>query len=300
MSGLLAMTLMAGCSGEQPPESNNNKDTTPGNTGATVVTNHAHANALSESPNIQKQTFYSNALGRDMNMNIYLPPDYQESEKYPVLYLIHGYGGNEDIWTSNLSIGQVADKLIREGSITPLIIVTPQIDNSYGFNSNTGHYSDYLIHDLIPYIDEHLNTIAERESRYIGGVSMGGWAALHNAFLYPELFSKVGGHSPAIWMDDWSKAGSLQYWLYPTDDLRKQRDPYLLADTADLSGMQIYLDCGDQDYYGLYIGAEALDAKLRSRNIASEFHLSPGDHDDAYLTQHLEEYLLFYAGKSDR
>ncbi|XID91451.1 alpha/beta hydrolase [Paenibacillaceae bacterium WGS1546] len=263
-----------------------------------VVSSPSPSEGASSAPNVRKMTFHSISLAKEMPFNLYLPPNYSETEKYPVLYLYHGYGGDEDSWLAELGIGRVADDLIREGKIRPLIIVSPSIGNSYGFNSeSTGKYSDYIVRDVIAYMDRNFNTEPAKESRFIGGLSMGGWAALHNAFLYPELFGKAGGHSPAVWMDNWADTRGLKDWLYPSEEIRKMRDPFYLADTADLSGMSVYLDSGDQDYYKFYQGAEALDAKLRSRNVRSEYHLSPGGHDADYWIGRLRDYLLFYAGE---
>jgi enterochelin esterase-like enzyme len=287
--GFLVSVMATGCAQKDQPEA----------TSATVVSVPIRSEIVSSTPNVQKVTFHSNSLDKDMKFNVYLPPDYVATEKYPVLYLYHGYGGNEDAWIPYLGIDKAADELIQEEKIDPLIIVSPYIFNSYGFNSESeGNYSDFIVQDLIQYIDDHFNTMATKEGRYIGGLSMGGWVALHNAFLYPELFSKAGGHSPAVWIDYWADTGGLKDWIYPTDETRKQRDPYLLADTVDLSGMSVYLDSGDQDYYKFYQGAEALDAKLRGRDVISEYHLNPGGHDNTYWSAHVKDYLLFYAGKS--
>lgn len=288
---LLLGSLVSGCSDNEQAEKTNAAT-------AAVISEPTNAPVEVTSPNVQKITFYSEALSKDMRFNIYLPIGYQSENKYPVLYLIHGYGSNETMWLSGLGLDKTADKLQNEGKIKPLIIVTPQIDNSYGFNSTSaGNYSDYLVKDLIQYVDSHYSTDATRESRYIGGLSMGGWAALYNAFTHPELFSKVGGHSPGLWVDDWTNTGDLKYWIYPSDEIRAQRDPILLAETQDLQGLTVYLDCGDEDSYKFYLGTEALYKKLQSQNIKSEYHRSPGGHDDNYWRTHESEYLLFYAGK---
>jgi S-formylglutathione hydrolase FrmB len=86
---------------------------------------------------------------------------------------------------------------------------------------------------------------------------MGGWAALFNAFQHPELYSKVGGHSPAVWMDDWTNVGGLKGWLYPSEEIQAKR-PFIARETQNLEGMSVYLDCGDADSYRFYQGAEAL------------------------------------------
>lgn len=286
--GWTACSVMVGCSnGDRPAKAEASTDSP------------IRSATVSESPRVQKVTFRSEALGKDMRFNVYLPPDYDSSKRYPVLYLIHGYTGDEDDWMPGLGIDEAAEELLREGKIDPLIIVSPQIDNSYGFNSaSEGNYGDYIDQDLIPYVDDHFSTMGTKEGRYIGGLSMGGWVALYHAFAHPELFSKAGGHSPAIWMDDWADTGGLKNWIYPTEEARKLRDPYWLADTADLSGMSVYLDCGDEDSYKFYEGAEALNAKLQSKGVRSEYHPGPGGHDGEYWSGHAKDYLLFYAGKS--
>lgn len=82
-----------------------------------------------------KVSFYSEALGQNMRMNVYLPPDYEAKEKYPVLYVLHAYKLNEDHWFQALHITEQADTLIAAGKIEPMIIVAPEIDNSWGMNS---------------------------------------------------------------------------------------------------------------------------------------------------------------------
>jgi enterochelin esterase-like enzyme len=268
------------------------------------------------SSQIQKLTFQSESLDHEMRLNVYLPAGYSPSERYPVLYMIHGYGGNETSWTDGVRIGNAADRLIEQGKIVPLIIVSPELDNSYGLNSaeeytvsapgdpNTtymGKYEDYVYKDVVKYVDGHYSTIAGREGRFIGGSSMGGFISLHTAFLHPDLFSKVGGHSPALFVDDWSAVGGengLKAFLYPNDELRQSRDPLILAKSLDLSKLQVYLDCGDQDGYKFYEGSDQLYKTLQSRGVASEYHLNAGKHDNDYWSSMMDTYLIFYGGKS--
>lgn len=285
----LAILLTAGCShrdGQTAESGSPSPDRDP-----------VQSESVSASPHVDKVRFLSDSLRKEMLFNIYLPQGYTEKKKYPVLYLIHGYGGDENSWMPQLRIDQAADELIAEKKIRPLIIVSPEIDNSYGFNSNEGNYSDYIVRDLVQYVDGHFSTEPDREHRWIGGLSMGGWVALYNGFTHPELYSKIGGHSPAVWMDDWADTGDLRTWLYPTDEARQQRDPLLLAESQDLSGISVYLDAGDQDYYKFYEGAEALNRKLQEKHVKSEYHHAPGEHDDVYWMAHTKEYLQFYAGE---
>ncbi|UJF33472.1 alpha/beta hydrolase [Paenibacillus hexagrammi] len=264
-------------------------------------------------PGVHSVTFFSKSLQQEMRMNVYLPPGYtaESQERYPVLYLLHGYTGNEQGWLPGLGTDQAADALIGSGEIVPLIIVSPQINNSYGINTadttrracsscmDEGRYEDYLYQDVIGYIDSHYPTLADRKNRFIGGLSMGGFASLHLAFGHPELFSKVGGHSPAVWLDTFVNAGGLKAWLYPNETLRMERDPIALAQTKDLQGMRVYLDCGDEDSYRFYEGTEVLYKLLLSRGVTAEYHLQAGKHDGDYWSAHVKDYLLFYAGISE-
>ncbi|OPA73078.1 esterase [Paenibacillus selenitireducens] len=267
------------------------------------------------SSEIQKITFYSKSLDQEKKMNVYLPKGYSSAVHYPVLYLIHGYTGNETDWIPGLGIDQAADKLIEAGKIVPLIMVSPELDNSYGINSsqtysvtNTGDpyttyngmYEDYLYKDVIGYVDSHYSTLAKRESRYIGGLSMGGFISLHTAFLHTDMFSKVGGHSPALFLNDWSTTGGengLKSFLYPTDTVRQTRDPLILAQNLNSSKMKVYLDCGDQDDFKFYEGSEKLYSILKAKGVSVEYHLNKGKHNGDYWKSMVDNYLQFYVGK---
>ncbi len=265
-------------------------------------------NTQNVSKSITKISFSSKALNKEMKVNIYLPKGYSDKNKYPVLYLIHGYTGNEDSWMPDLQLDKKADALIDRNEIVPLIIVAPQIDNSYGINStkdsvergitstyfSIGMYEDYLYKELVPYIDTNYSTISSREGRYIGGLSMGGWVALHMAFTHLDMFSKVGGHSPAIFLDGYT--GGAMSFVYPTNELRNERDPLRVAENKDLTSLKVYLDCGEQDSYKFFEGCDKLNKILESKGVDSKYYLNQGEHDGAYWEANIEKYLMFYAG----
>lgn len=256
---------------------------------------------------VEKAVFESASLGTFMPYQIYLPPNYQTNQRYPVLYLIHGYSGNESFFFSYLGINRIADKLIRSGQIAPMIIVTPYVKDSfclnsagetgiYIINSNTlsgmaqGRYEDYVVNDLIQHIDSNYQTLTDREHRFIGGISMGGFGALYLAFRHPELFSRAGGHSSALVtnqaLDEFWK------WIYPDENRRNERDPLRLATTRDIQGLKIYLDCGTGD--SLFTGSFVLASVLRLNKANFEFHENAGEHLLSYWIYHAEEYLKFY------
>lgn len=163
---------------------------------------------------IEKIDYKSKILKRCLPINVYLPQGYSESRKYPVLYLLHGYNGNENDWLQKIGLGEKIRRMTEEGQIIPCIVVAPKIDNSYGMNTSKkttiigeypnqlyhlGMYEDYICSEVVGYIDKNYSTIASREGRFIGGSSMGGLASLHIAFRHKDLFSKVGGHMSALY-----------------------------------------------------------------------------------------------------
>jgi|GEM_PF-263839 len=261
---------------------------------------------------IVQTDLYSAALGKTMKFNVYLPKGYDPGVDYPVLYLFHGYQGNENGWLNGLQVKEKADALLDQGRIFPLIIVSPQMDNSFGINSSptyslvdpsdpvnslyNGRYEDYLFQDLIPYIDSNYPTVTTRSGRFAGGLSMGGFIALHSAFSHPEMFAKVGGHSPAVVINDGSLTPAQYAWLYPNEATRLQRDPLALAQSKDLTGLEIYLDCGSADGYHFYRGTGQLADLLQQQGYDYEYHLNSGGHTLEYWGSHVEDYLLFYAG----
>lgn len=166
-------------------------------------------------------TIQSVILGKDMISQVYLPENYDSTVKYPVLYFLPSNGGSSYTVIQQFGILEAADELTQSHQIHPTIIVALGIDNSFGLNSNAetqeitrslstehydvkiheGMYEDYIIDEAIPYIDAHFSTDASRDGRSIGGYSMGGFAALYIAFQHPDLFAKVGGHSPSLFVD---------------------------------------------------------------------------------------------------
>ncbi|MFC5702444.1 alpha/beta hydrolase [Cohnella faecalis] len=256
---------------------------------------------LSKTNSVYRVKFDSAALNKEVRFNIYLPPNYDTAQTYPTLYLLHPLIGSENSVLSATGISASADKLIADGKVNPLIIVAPLLENSYGLNvtdemakscsaCTVGNYEDYLTKDLIGFVDGHFSTVKEKSGRYIGGFSAGGWAALYNAFTHPDLFSKVGGHSPYLPLDEWKE-------IYTTPELKKQRDPLLLAATADIKDLSVYLDSGEQDQYQGYISTEKLNGILQNKKVKSEYHHFPGGHNQEYWDSQSDNLLTFYAGK---
>ena len=244
---------------------------------------------------LEEHIFYSPELDRDMPYVIYLPPDYLTGgRRYPVLYMLHGRGGSRDEWLS-FGLVDIADHEILEGRLPPMIIVVPQGDNGYWANhsDNGPRWGEFISRDLVSYIDQTYHTLRSPASRAIGGLSMGGWGALHHAFSHPEIFGVVGAHSPSLRPDD----GSLDFLGRGTEFARK--DPMQLARIRDgLQRLHIWVDTAQGDPWR--DRAEELHRILSARGIDHTWQVYPGVHDWYYWHEHTVDYLRFYGNSLAR
>jgi S-formylglutathione hydrolase FrmB len=250
----------------------------------------------------------SKILRHSVGYCILLPPSYDvdAARRYPILYFLHGLGENEQFLVRGGGLNLVED-LWEQHEIGDYLIVTPAADSSFYINSHDGQarYEDFVIQEFLPFVERRYRTRHGRAARGIGGISMGGYGALHLAFHHPELFGSVSAHSAALIERLPEAAGSSRP---PTPGLRmlgnvfgapvdrafwERNDPLALARTANLAGLKIYFDCGSQDDYGFEAGTAALDKELTARRIPHEFHIYPGRHDWPYFAEHLHASLEF-------
>ncbi len=238
---------------------------------------------------LQERWFYSPELDRDMPYWIYLPPDYGTGgRRYPTLYMLHGLGGHRDEWIV-YGIVNVADRAIRAGDIPPMIVVLPQGDKEYWVNhaDDGPRWGEYLTRDLVRHIDGTYRTLRNASARAIGGLSMGGWGALSNAFRNLRTFGIVGAHSVSLRPEETS-----------VDFLGKgeefaSKDPVALARSLPgLERLKIWLDMPSEDPW--LERAELLHGILAGRGIDHIWQVSPGEHGYTYWEEHLLDYVRFY------
>lgn len=145
----------------------------------------------------------SNLVGEpaERMLYVYLPPSYNTSEnRYPVLYYLPGYGDGNII---GFRLPDDMDAMINDGKVNEMIIVvaagTSKVGGSFYVNSPvTGNWEDFIVQDVVGYIDSHFRTLVQVESRGITGHSMGGFGALNIAMHHPEVFSTVYSMSPGL------------------------------------------------------------------------------------------------------
>jgi len=201
------------------------------------------------SPSLEK-----NLLGDspDKSVTIYLPPGYDNSDAlYPVSYYLNGYTANNNMWTNSFHLHIVMDNLISQGKIQEMIVVMPDGFNSYGgsFYTNSsvsGKNEDYITKDLIEFIDSKYRTLKQKESRAIGGGSMGGYGAMKLAMKHPDIYCAVSSHSGVLSFNqrkddvrlnpNWTQAGYLAYRAWSIAFSPNPDSPVLYDYPADENG----------------------------------------------------------------
>jgi enterochelin esterase-like enzyme len=220
---------------------------------------------------LRAESVTSTIAGENVDFVVYLPPCYEQQteNRFPAVILFHGLGRTPDQWHA-LGLAETADHLIVSGYISPLIIVMPHV---HGEDSDDAVF----LADLLPALDSRFRTIPDREHRAIGGVSRGAMWALRLALRRADLFGAVGVHSisrsPNVLADIYMWAEGVPETLWPRISFDSG-----YSDPA-LPQMQEILRVFD-----------LLQRPFESR-------IPPGDHSDAYWRDHLQEYLLWYAGE---
>jgi enterochelin esterase-like enzyme len=230
---------------------------------------------------LEKVWYPSPTLGMDRRMYIYTPPGYKNStQKYPVLYLLHGGGGDEDAWTSLGRTPQILDNLIAAGKALPMIVVmtngnpgqaaapTEQIASkaSQDFTSmGGGLFENSLVKDVIPFIEKNYRVDAQKASRAVAGLSMGGIQTMTLSFTSPETFSYYGVMSMGLVdMTQFGRKETREDRIASLEKLRK-------------SNPELYwIACGTGDF--LYKSVVELIAFLEEQDFPHTYVETDGGH----------------------
>lgn len=284
---------------------------------------------------VEARSFRSAALGAVKRYLVYLPAGYDEgTERYPVIYLLHGATGDEVSWNQDGHLAEQADHLELRA-----LVVMPDADT--GFYANWSgpfdlqrclrklpaidcvekpRFEDYIVKDLVKQVDGRYRTVPDRKARALTGNSMGGFGALMLAMRHPDIFSAAASHSgmasllylgPHPYTNKAEavlaqavnpkllkarRFGPLLTKVFSNDLARwREHDPAALATKLKNGELALYLDCGTQDAPYLKDGAAYLHDVLTGAGIAHEFHLEPGGHDWKFWRARLGASLSFHA-----
>lgn len=247
----------------------------------------------------------SKLLHMDRKFAIYLPPDYETSQRtYPVLYLLHGGGDDQTGWVQFGEVQNITDKAIREGMATAMIIVMPDANTGRRgyFNDVKGdwRYEDFFFQELMPYIEKNYRTKNEKRYRAIAGLSMGGGGSFMYALHRPELFSAacpLSASTGPITLED--AKTSLTRNNPGLDDAaisayyNKHSALALINNMPDSTKKAVrwYIDCGDDDF--LFEGNSLVHIAMKKKEIPHEFRIRDGAHNWTYWRTSLPHVLEF-------
>ncbi len=253
-------------------------------------------------------TLKSKILKGDRKYAIYLPPDYDTSQRsYPVLYLLHGAGDDQTGWVQFGEVLRIADKAIKDGTATPMIIVMPDANTGQRgyFNSETGdwRYEDFFFEEFMPYIEKTYRIKSEKKYRAVAGLSMGGGGSFMYALRHPELFSSACPLSAATGPLSLDQAKTFMERIggrtvtatdAQVEAYYKKNSVLQLLETLpaeQIKSVRWYIDCGDDDF--LYEGNALVHIALRKKEIPHQYRVRDGGHTWTYWREALPTVLSF-------
>ena len=251
----------------------------------------------------------SEILDMDRNYAVYLPPDYESSERsYPVLYLLHGATDDHTGWVQFGEVMHIADKAIREGKATPMVIIMPDADTGrMGYFNDIEvdwRYEDFFFDELMPHVEEKFRIKSQKRYRAVAGLSMGGGGTFMYALHRPDLFSSAAPLSAYVGpLSVEGLKGELTGWRQRdiSGISEEQFQSYYEKHSAlalmesmpvdEIKSVRWYIDCGDDDF--LYEGNSLIHIAMKKREIPHEFRIRDGAHNWTYWRESLPEVLHF-------
>ncbi len=231
-------------------------------------------NCLEQGGLVESAYIFSEHLGGDLHFRVYFPPCYDSltTQRYPVVYLLHGLTFNEDQWL-RLGVAEQMDRLVADQAIAPFIIILPGETRFEPLQ--TSPFANALTGELIPWVDQHYRTLPEKQFRVIGGLSRGAAWSVRIGLIHYPLFKNVGAHSLPSFDVNIGKLATILGQV-PSDDLPN-----------------FFIDIGNRDPERST--AQAFADQLNEHNIAHTWYLFNGDHTEDYWSAHLEDYFRWYS-----
>lgn len=233
------------------------------------------------------------AVGRDVKVLAIIPNQTDKTTCYPVVYLLHGYGGNAESWIKTKpNLTEIADKM-------GIIFICPDGGNSWYMDSPVranSRYETFIIKELVPYVDANLNSVKERKGRAITGNSMGGYGAITLAIKHKDLFGAVGSTSGGLDIRPFPKNWELDSLL---GDQSKDKEtwnsytPINMIESICNGDLAIVIDCGYGDFF--FDVNNAFHNKLLARGIMHDYYVRSGEHTHSYWNNSIEYQILFFS-----
>lgn len=251
-------------------------------------------------------TLDSKILNGPRKYAIYLPPDYETSSRsYPVLYLLHGGGDDQTGWVQFGEVKHIADKAIKEGMATPMIIVMPDANEGirgYANLTNDWRYEDFFFEEFVPFVESKYRIKSEKRYRAVAGLSMGGGGTFYFALHRPDMFSSACplSASTGSLTFEATKERLERYYKdhqFTDEEIEIYYNNYSVVELIknlpeeDLNAVRWYIDCGDDDF--LYEGNSLVHIEMKKRDIKHEYRVRDGGHTWTYWRESLPRVLEF-------
>lgn len=246
----------------------------------------------------------SEILKGERKYAIYLPPDYESSQRsYPVLYLLHGAGDDQTGWVQFGEVLRITDNAINNGTATPMIIVMPDANTGKRGYYNVGdwRYEDFFFEELMPHVEKKYRIKGKKIYRAVAGLSMGGGGSFMYALHHPELFSSACPLSayvgPLSFENFKQKISESDQKKYSEDELKEYFENHNAVSliengsVKDISSVRWYIDCGDDDF--LYEGNSLVHIAMKKKDIPHEYRVRDGRHSWSYWRASLPVVLEF-------
>jgi enterochelin esterase-like enzyme len=249
-------------------------------------------------------TMTSKILKMDRKYAVYLPPDYETSERsYPVLYLLHGATDDHTGWVQFGEVLRITDNAIKDGTATPMIIVMPDADTGKMGYFNQGkdwRYEDFFFEEFMPHVEQKYRIKGEKKYRAVAGLSMGGGGSFMYALHHPELFSSacpLSAYVGPLTIEDLKKRlerSDVKISEKEIEVFFKNHSAIELLKTVpekDVKSVRWYIDCGDDDF--LYEGNSLIHIAMKKKEIPHEYRVRDGRHSWTYWREALPTVLGF-------
>jgi len=260
--------------------------------------------ALSQSGKVfDNLTISSKILKGPRKYAVYLPPDYETSERsYPVLYLLHGAGDDQTGWVQFGEVLRITDNAIKEGIATPMIIIMPDADTGQRgyFNVGDWKYEDFFFEELLPHVEQKYRIKVGKRYRAVAGLSMGGGGSFMYALHHPELFSSacpLSAYIGPLTLEDLKSRMERSNQKFSNKELEQwfaHHNALNLIESVpedNIKSVRWYIDCGDDDF--LYEGNSLVHIAMTKKQISHEYRVHDGAHNWTYWRAALPNVLGF-------